>query len=300
MGIISVIIWLCFGFFCCCNCCCCCCCKKTQCKNKILFISLLFDGIIIITCLVGIIISDSMFTAFEDVECSFMKFISEISVGEKRPKGIKWIGFKKIINKFDNIKIKVAQIKAQKETDLNNAYKTYIKQKDNFKNTLEETYQELLDQNDPYSPIIFPPELCFHIIQENTLNVLDVGAIDILYNYGPVTNDEKFLYKLNEKYDSMTEKANNYLNTAYQSFSHIFEEDSIDILVDEIKQNIKDLRSSINEIKDTFVKYIIDYSDIIDNKGNYMVKICYISVICLSLLSGISLVSMHSTIAECC
>ena len=300
MGIISVIIWLCFGFFCCCNCCCCCCCKKTQCKNKILFISLLFDGIIIITCLVGIIISDSMFTAFEDVECSFMKFISEISVGENRPKGIKWIGFKKIINKFDNIKTKVAQIKAQKETDLNDAYNTYIEQKDNFKSALEETYQELLDQNDPYSPIIFPPELCFHIIQENTLNVLDVGAIDILYNYGPVTNDEKFLYKLNEKYDSMTEKANNYLNTAYQSFTHIFEEDSIDILVDEIKQNIKDLRSSINEIKDTFVNYIIDYSDIIDNKGNYMVKICYISVICLSLLSGISLVSMHSTIAECC
>ena len=217
-----------------------------------------------------------MFTAFEDAECSFMKFISEISVGENRPKGIKWIGFKKIINKFDNIKTKVAQIKAQKETDLNNAYYTYIEQKDNFKNTLEETYQELLDQNDPYSPIIFPPELCFHIIQENTLNVLDVGAIDILYNYGPVTNDEKFLYKLNEKYDSMTEKANNYLDTAYQSFTHIFQEDSIDILVDEIQQNIKDLRSSINEIKDTFVNYIIDYSDIIDNKGNYMVKICYV------------------------
>ena len=300
MGIISIIFWLCFGFFCCCNCCCCCCCKKIQCKNKILFLSLLFDGIIIITCLVGLIISNSMFSAFEDVECSFMKFISEISSGENRPEGINWIGFKKIINKFDNIKTKVAQIKSQKQTELNEAYSNYITKKENLKNVMEETYQELLDPNDPFSPIIFQPELCFQIIQENTLYTLDIGAIDVLYNYGPVTNDEKFLYKLNEKYSSMAEKADNYLNTAHQSFTHIFEENSIDIFVDEIKNNIKYMRSSINKIKDTFVKYIIDYSDIIDNKGNYMVKICYISVICLSCLSGISLVMMYSTAGEWC
>ena len=300
MGIISIIFWLCFGFFCCCNCCCCCCCKKIQCKNKILFLSLLFDGIIIITCLVGLIISNSMFSAFEDVECSFMKFISEISSGENRPEGINWIGFKKIINKFDNIKTKVAQIKSQKQTELDDVYSNYINKKENLKNIMEKTYQELLDPNDPFSPIIFQPELCFQIIQENTLYTLDIGAIDVLYNYGPVTNDEKFLYKLNEKYSSMAEKADNYLNTAYQSFTHIFEENSINILVDEIKNNIKYMRSSINKIKDTFVKYIIDYSDIIDNKGNYMVKICYISVICLSCLSGISLVMMYSTAGEWC
>ena len=37
-----------------------------------------------------------------------------------------------------------------------------------------------------------------------------------------------------------------------------------------------------------------------DKKGNYMVKICYISVICLSCLSGISLVMMYSTAGEWC
>ena len=219
---------------------------------------------------------------------------------KKRPEGINWIGFKKIINKFDNIKTKVAQIKTQKQTELDDVYSNYINKKENLKNIMEKTYQELLDPNDPFSPIIFQPELCFQIIQENTLYTLDIGAIDVLYNYGPVTNDEKFLYKLNEKYSSMAEKADNYLNTAYQSFTQIFEENSIDILVDEIKNNIKYMRSSINKIKDTFVKYIIDYSDIIDNKGNYMVKICYISVICLSCLSGISLVMMYSTAGEWC
>ena len=300
LGIISVFAWLCFGFFCCCNCCCCCCCKKTECKNKILFFSLLFDVVIIITCLYGIITCNTMFTAFEDVECSFVKFISEISNGENRQEGIKWIGFKKIISTFNNITSKVEEIKTAKQTELNNVYNNYLQKKSNFKNSLDETYDELLDPDDPFSDIIFPPEMCLHIIQESTINVLDVGAIDILYNYGPVTNDEKFLYELNENYDAKTEKADKYLNSSYKSFTHIFEENSIDIFVEELKNNVKELRSSINKIKDKFVKYIIDYSDIIDNKGNYMVKICYISVICLSLLSGISLVTMYSTVEECC
>ena len=300
LGIISIFTWLCFSFFCCCNCCCCCCCKKVECKNKILFFSLLFDGVIIITCLIGIITSNTMFNSFEDVECSFMKFISEISNGENRPEGIKWTGFKKIISTFNNITSKVEEIKTAKQEALNTAYNNYLEKKQDFKNSLEDTYNELMDPDDPFSDIIFAPEMCFHIIQETTINVLDVGAIDILYNYGPVTNNDKFLYELNEKYDIKTEKADNYLNSSYQSFTHIFEENSIDIFVDELKKNVKELRSSINKIKDKFVKYIIDYSDIIDNKGNYMVKICYIAVICLSILSGVSLVTMYSTVEECC
>ena len=300
LGIVSIIAWLCFSFFCCCNCCCCCCCKKTECKTKILFFSLLFDVIIIISCLYGLITSGSMFTAYENVECSFMKFISEINSGENRQEGIKWIGFKNIISTFNNITSKVEEIKTDKQEELNTTYNNYIEKKENFKNSIEETYQELVDPNDPLSDIIFDPQLCFHIIQEGTINTLDVGAIDILYNYGPVSNDEKFLYELNEEYDSNAKIADNYLNSAYESLTHIFEENSIDILVEEINHNIKELRSSVNKIKDKFVKYIVDYSDTIDNKGNYMVKICYISVICLSLLSGISLTTMYSTDEECC
>ena len=300
LGIVSIIAWLCFSFYCCCNCCCCCCCKKTECKTKILFLSLLFDIIIIITCLYGTISCNTMFKAFEDVECSFMKFISEISSGENRPEGVKWIGFTDIISIFDNITLKVGEIKTGKQNDLNIMFNTYLEKKENFKNSLEETYQELMDPNDPFSDIIFDPTLCFHIIQESTLNVLDVGALDILYNYGPVTNNEKFLYKLNEKYDEMTEKADSYLKSTFQSFTHIFEENSIDVFVEEIKKNIKELRASINKIKNKVVKYIIDYSDIIDSKGTYIVKICYISVICLSCLSGISLFTMYSTAEECC
>ena len=300
LGIVSVITWLCFSFFCCCNCCCCCCCKKTECKTKILFLSLLFDIIIIITCLYGILTSNQMFTAFEDVECSFMKFISEINTGENRKKGIKWVGFSEIINLLDCIKTKVEEVKEEKEVDLNNIYNNYLEKKEIFKNSMDETYQELLDPNDPFSDILFAPEFCFHIIQENTINILDVGFLDIFYNYGPVTDDDKFLYKLNEKYDSIAEKADNYLNSVYKSFTHIFEENSIDILIDELKSHIKEFRSSINKIKNKFVKYIVDYSDIIDSKGTYIVKICYISVIGLACLSGISLITMYSTAEECC
>ena len=241
-----------------------------------------------------------MFKSFEDVECSFMKFISEINNGENRKEGINWVGFSEIVNTFDNIKAKVEELKEEIENELNTAFDEYLEAKKNFKVSLQETYEELRDPNDPFSDIIFDPILCFQIIQESTLNVLDVGALDILYNYGPVTNDEKFLYQLNEKYDTITEKAENYLNSSYSSFTHIFAENSTDFLIDEIEKNIKEFRISINKIKNKFVKYIVDYSDIIDSKGTYMVKICYISVICLSCLSGLSLVTMYSTAEECC
>lgn len=300
LGIIAIVCWLCFGFFCCCNCCCCCCCKKPECKGKILFFSLLFDGIIIITCLIGLITSNSMFNSFEDVECSFMKFISEINSGENRVDGSGWVGFNEIISIFNNIKSKVDEVKTESKTELDTIYATNVEKEENFKNSLETTYGELLDPDDPFSDIIFPVTLCFRITQENTFNLLDVGALDVLYNYGPVNNNEKFLYKLNENYDMLTEKANNYLNSAYESFTHIFEENSIDVFVDEIISNIKDLRKSVNVIKTKFETYVIKYFDIIDKNGDYMVKICYIAVICLSILSAISLITMYSTAEDCC
>jgi len=300
LGIIAIVCWLCFGFFCCCNCCCCCCCKKPECKGKILFFSLLFDSIIIITCLIGLITSNTMFNSFEDVECTFMKFISEINSGEHRPDGTGWVGFNEIISTFKNIKSKVEEIKTDNKPELDEAYGNHTQAEENFKNSLEVTYGELLDPDDPYSDIIFPVDLCFRMIQQDTTNLLDVGALDVLYNYGPVTNDEKFLYQLDEQYNTITEKANKYLNSSFYSLKHIFKENSIDIFVDEIISNIKDLRKSVNVIKDKFETYIIKYFDIVGESGNYMVKICYIAVICLSCLSMISLITMYSTAEECC
>jgi len=300
LGIIAIFCWMCFGFFCCCNCCCCCCCKKPECKGKILFISLLFDFVIIFTCLYGLITSNTMFSSFEDVECTFMKFVSEIKIGENRNNETKWVGFTEILSLFTNLTNKVSELKSSSEEELIKVYNTHNEKKTAFKKSLEETYEELTDPDDPFSDIIFAPELCFYIIQENTINSLDVGALDILYDYGPVTNNEKFLYELNEKYDEITEKADIYLNSSYKSLTHIFEENSVDIFVDEIKKNVKVLRKSINKIKKAFVKYIIKYFDIVDSKGNYMVKICYIAVIGLAVLSGLSLFTMYSTAEECC
>ena len=133
-----------------------------------------------------------------------MKFISEINSGENRPDGTGWVGFNEIISIFKNIKSKVEEIKTENKQELDDAYEAHIQTEEDFKNSLEVTYQDLLDPNDPYSDIIFPVNYCFRMIQESTLNLLDVGALDVLYNYGPVTNEEKLLYKLNEQYDAIT------------------------------------------------------------------------------------------------
>ena len=300
LGIISIVAWLFFSFFCCCNCCCCCCCKKEECKCRFLFVPLIFDFVIIITCLIGILTSSKMFTGLADVECSLMKFISEINTGENKRNENRWIGFEEIKNIFDNIKNTIDRIKTETETELNDNYDLLTFQKQQFPESLKETYTTMLDPNDPDSPLIFDTTYLTYIIREGTLRDLDVGVLDILYNYGPITKDETFLYQLNEQYKLMTENADKYLKKAHDSFEKILQENSVSDLIESSKNSIEELSISINSLKDEIAKYIVDYSDPIESYGKYIVKIIYVVIISLACFSGFSITMMYITAEECC
>ena len=300
LGIASIVAWIFFSFFCCCNCCCCCCCKKPECKCTFLFVPLIFDLVIIICCLVGIFTSSKMFTGLADVECSLMKFISEINTGEKKNDTVKWVGFDEILKTFENIKNKINKIKTETQNDLNHNYDLLTEKKEQFPITLKNTYTEMLDPMDPDSPLIFDTIFLTHIIEEGTLNNLDVGVLDILYNYGPMNKDEKFLYQLNEQYELMTKEADEYLQKAHDSFENLLQENSVSELIDSSQASVEELNISINGIKDEIAKYIIDYSDPIESYGKYIVKIIYIVILSLSCFSGISVVLMYITAEECC
>ena len=300
LGIASIVAWIFFSFFCCCNCCCCCCCKKPECKCTFLFVPLIFDLVIIICCLVGIFTSSKMFTGLADVECSLMKFISEINTGEKKNDTVKWVGFDEILKTFENIKNKINKIKTETQNDLNHNYDLLTEKKEQFPITLKNTYTDMLDPMDPDSPLIFDTIFLTHIIEEGTLNNLDVGVLDILYNYGPMNKDEKFLYQLNEQYELMTKEADEYLQKAHDSFENLLQENSVSELIDSSQASVEELNKSINGIKDEIAKYIIDYSDPIESYGKYIVKIIYIVILSLSCFSGISVVLMYITAEECC
>ena len=300
LGIISVIAWFFFGFFCCCNCCCCCCCKKEECKFRFLFFPLIFDLAIIITCLAGIFSASKMFTGLADVECSLMKFISEINSGENRQNEVEWIGFDGISTTFENIKNKVNAIKDEKEVELNDIYTELTVLKENFPNILKDSYTQMLDPYDPDSPLIFDTQYLVHLGQENTLNSLDVGVIDVLYNYGPLRTDEKFLYKLNEQYEQMTNLADIYLDKAYNCFNNILNGNTVEQIIEESKEKIEEIHKSMNNIKAQIAKYIVDYSDPIENYGKYVVKIIYIVIMSLAAFSGFSVVMMFITAEDYC
>ena len=300
LGVISVVAWLFFYFYCCCNCCCCCCCKKEECKFTFLFVPLLFDFMIVISCLAGILSSNKMFTGFADVECSLMKFISEINTGEKKENATKWLGFEEISNVFENIKNKINKIKTDSENILNTKYDLLNTTKYKFPDNLKNTYKEMLDPDDPDSPLIFDTKYLIHIIREGTLNDLDVGVLDILYNYGPINKDEKFLYQLFEQYEQMTKNADIYLKKAHDSFIKIFQENSVSNLVEIAQMGIEELNSSVNNIKDEIAKYVIDYSDPIESYGKYIVKIIFVVILSLACFSGFSVVMMYVTTQECC
>ena len=300
LGIVAIVAWVFFSFFCCCNCCCCCCCKKPECKCTFLFVPLIFDLVIIICCVVGIFTSSKMFTGLADVECSLMKFISEINTGEKKNDTVRWVGFDEILKTFEKIKNKINKIKTETQNDLNNNYDLLTVKKEQFPITLKETYTDMLDPMDPDSPLIFDTIFLTHIIEEGTLSNLDVGVLDILYNYGPMTKDDKFLYQLNEQYELMTKEADKYLEKAHDSFENLLQENSVSELIDSSQASVEELNISINGIKDEIAKYIIDYSDPIESYGKYIVKIIYIVILSLSCFSGISVVLMYITAEECC
>ena len=300
LGIIAIVAWLFFGFFCCCNCCCCCCCKKEACKTTFLYVPLLFDLVIIISCVAGVLSSNKMFRGLADVECSLMKFISEINTGEKKENDVKWLGFEEIGNIFEKIKNKIDEIKTRTETDLNNNYEELTNQKESFPDTITETYESMLDPFDPDSPLIFDEQYLVHIMREDTLDKLDVGVIDILYNYGPMKTDDTFLYLLYEQYSSMTENADIYLDKAHNCFENILTENSVSEIIDSAYESIKDINTSVNDIKDTITQYVTEYSDPIESYGKYIVKIIYIAIISLACFSAFSVVMMYITAIEYC
>ena len=299
LGIVCAVAWLFFCFFCCCNCCCCCCCKYPECKCTFLFVPIIFDLVVIICCVVGIFTSSKMFTGLADVECSLMKFISEINGGEKRD-GVKWIGFGEILNTFEKIKTEINRIKTERETQLNEKYADLTELKEDFPEFIKGTYRDMLDPYDPDSPLIFDTSYLMQIMEEGTLNRVDVGVLDILYNYGPITNDERFLYQLNEQCNVLTKQADEYLKKAHDSFQKLFQDNAITNLMEAAINSINELMISIDGIKDEIGKYVVDYSDPIESYGKYIVKIIYIVILSLSCFSGITIVMMYITAEECC
>ena len=299
-GIISIVAWIFFGFFCCCNCCCCCCCKKEECKTTFLFLPLLFDLVIIISCVAGIFSINKMFRGLSDVECSLMKFISEINTGEKKENDVKWLGFEEIGKIFEKIKNKINEIKTQTESELNSNYEELTHQKEIFPDIIEDTYENMLDPDDPDSPLIFDHKYLMHIIREDTIDKLDIGVIDVLYNYGPMKTDDTFLFLLNEEYTEMRENADQYLERAHNCFENILTENSVNQIIDSAFESIKEINTSINDIKDTITQYVTEYSETIESYGKYIVKIIYVIIISLACFSAFSVVMMYITAIEYC
>lgn len=300
LSIIAIVAWIFFGFYCCCNCCCCCCCKKEECKTTFLFVPLLFDLVIVISCVSGIFSSNKMFRGLADVECSLMKFISEINIGEKRENEVKWLGFEEIGKIFEKIKNKINEIKTQTEIELNANYEELINQKENFPISIKDTYEDMLDPFDSDSPLIFDEKYLIHIIREDTLDKLDVGVLDILYNYGPMKTDDTFLYLLNEQYTVMTENSDEYLETAHKCFENILTDNSVNEIIDSAYESLKEINTSVNDIKDTIAQYVTEYSDPIESYGKYIVKIIYIIIISLACFSAFSVVMMYVSAIEYC
>ena len=89
----------------------------------------------------------------------------------------------------------------------------------------------------------------------------------------------------------MTNLADIYLDKAYNCFNNILNGNTVEQIIEESKEKIEEIHKSMNNIKTQIAKYIVDYSDPIENYGKYVVKIIYIVIMSLAAFSGFSVVT---------
>ena len=294
LGFLSIIFWIFCSFFCCCNCCCCCCCKKTTCKNRCYVFALIFNFSFIIPCIIGFFKINKLFIGLGNAECSLLKFIYQIQNGEPKNEMPKWLGFDNISDVFDNISKKINTIRVNNKQTLNDNYISLNESRINFTYILNTTYDYFIYNDD------FNNSLKIDVIKEGTTDTHTNAILDLVYDYGPITEEGKFSYNVYNQYKTITEKSEKYLETAHNSFNDILQNGIIDNIINNSKNKINIIKSSIDNMKDKLTGKITTYSQKIDKYGKAIIAIFYIILCGVSILSGITLTCFFSFSTECC
>lgn len=113
-GILTLIAWLTYSICCCKTCLCCKSSSKDESGCGIKFISciVMLVGIIAAVglCIIGFIYSTEYSPAFDDMECSLMRFYSELVYGQGGNQVPRWIGFSGIRNKVSQVSSALDQV----------------------------------------------------------------------------------------------------------------------------------------------------------------------------------------------
>ena len=269
IGIISIIGWIFCCGLCCGNCCWCRCCLKSYCKLPCFSIAIIFYFISLIACIYGLAQSNNVFVGFSNTECTFMKFIEEIEIGENKNITDTWKGFDGISDQFEETKKKVNEMKLEETpTNLGN-----------------EQDQELTAKNSFIDKI---NDACDDVNSKDYFKSSDSYRLDIVENFGlrDSTVSSAFSYLLNQECENLSQNSNTLMNNVCESFEKVTKDDDI-LVLDEAKKQIDKLKKPIDDIKDKIANKITTYGDYIDDYGKIGFLVIYGVMTLFIIITGL-------------
>ena len=269
IAILSLPGWIvCICCCCCCKCCCCCCCKKNSCKAPSFIFSYILYGIVALVCFYGLSKSNSIFTGIADTECSVLKFVDEVLLGETNKNPPYWAGIEGITDVLNKLSTKVTTMKAGSET--HDALSDQKSDLDDAKNYFEGDLAT--GSNKIYS--YYKTSISSNQYQ-----------LDIAYNFGTYTAGQERGVPENtisdlwvQEYYTTARNAEGYYTLTQNNFDDVIlssTDTSISDSLTRSKKSIEEIKESFDDIKIKVAGNIIKYGDDIDKNGKLIFKILY-------------------------
>ena len=267
IAILSIPGWVVCCSCCCCNCCCCCCCKRPICRFPFFIVTMAFDAIVVISCIYGLAQSNKVFVGFANLECSLMQFIREVTDGQTKTDNTTatWIGIDGIRQLLNNVKLTVAQLRVNTNTNLTNE-----------ESNLNVTKNTFLSAKTNFTTDFYP---C-----PSDTEISDSGKKYCLSTYKIIgkensNNANSFNKMLETEYQLKVEQAGSYISDTITNFQSVLNNGSsgnaIETILDDAMDKIDTIQNPINNVKDMVAGYIVDYSTMIDEKGKLGFKLVY-------------------------
>ena len=282
IAVLSIPGWIICCFCCCCNCCCCCCCKKPCCRFPFFIVTMACNAVVLIACVYGLANSNKVFVGFANLECSVMKFIQEVTDGQTKKDNstARWIGFEGIREVLNNVTNVVKELR-------NDTLEKLTKSRSDSQE-LEKEFKEKKNN------------LTITFYEGRSCHFIDDGNYCLITNefIGPEYSDKyklTFNKMLESEYKYKVEEAGSYINDTVNNFEKVLDNSTgndIEPILNTAMDSINSIKDPVDEVKNMVADNIVEYSDMIDEKGKLGFKLVY-SVLTIVVAAEAALVIIY-------
>jgi len=252
----------------CCKCYCCCCLKRPQYRKPFFIVSSILNFIIIVTCIAGLSKTNDIFKGLTNAECSILRFINEVLVGETKSTLPKWGGIDGIINMFEET---INQIEEMGKDDT----RTVTETKSNEYNTIKNNFENSLKS------------ACQAISSEGKY-IYEDYKLDLANKFGVYETDH-FTY---DSYADKWSKEAMLSNKVQDSYNTLGEVIATNVATSMGKaiDFIQIMNDGIEAFKDLIGEIVLEYSEKLDKYGKLVFRLVFGILLFIAVLLECTLI----------